>query len=71
MSLCNTPTLSPLPAGPHACRQAAPCLLFFDEFDSVGGRRGAGTSGGGDAAAARVLNQLLVEMDGLTGAALL
>ncbi|PRW18391.1 cell division cycle 48-like protein [Chlorella sorokiniana] len=49
-----------------AARQAAPCLLFFDEFDSVGGRRSAGGSAGGDAAAARVLNQLLVEMDGLT-----
>lgn len=70
-SLWDAPTLPP-PAGPHACRQAAPCLLFFDEFDSVGGRRGASTSGGGgEAAAARVLNQLLVEMDGLTGAALL
>ncbi len=54
----------------HACRQAAPCLLFFDEFDSVGGRRSASSSGGGDAAAARVLNQLLVEMDGLTGVVL-
>ncbi|KAI7845235.1 hypothetical protein COHA_001279 [Chlorella ohadii] len=51
----------------NAARQAAPCLLFFDEFDSVGGRRSASSSGGGDAAAARVLNQLLVEMDGLTG----
>lgn len=46
-----------------ASRCATPCLVFFDELDSIGGRRGgdAGESG----AAARVLNQLLVEMDGL------
>ncbi|KAL4458073.1 hypothetical protein ABPG75_012938 [Micractinium tetrahymenae] len=49
-------------------RQAAPCLIFFDEIDSIACRRGAGgsASAGGDAAAARVLNQLLVEMDGLS-----
>lgn len=43
-------------------RQAAPCVLFFDELDSVGVARGSthGGSGGGD----RVLNQLLTEMDG-------
>jgi transitional endoplasmic reticulum ATPase len=44
-------------------RSAAPCVLFFDELDSVGTARG---SGGGDAGGAgdRVLNQLLTEMDG-------
>merc|ERR1712174_125789 len=43
-------------------RTAAPCVLFFDELDSVGTARGssAGSSGAGD----RVLNQLLTEMDG-------
>jgi len=43
-------------------RAAAPCVLFFDELDSVGVQRGAdsGSSGAGD----RVLNQLLTEMDG-------
>merc|ERR1712183_537603 len=43
-------------------RGAAPCVLFFDELDSVGTARGssAGSSGAGD----RVLNQLLTEMDG-------
>jgi len=43
-------------------RGAAPCVLFFDELDSVGSARGAssGDSGAGD----RVLNQLLTEMDG-------
>lgn len=45
-------------------RGAAPCVLFFDELDSVGTARG---SGGGDAGGAgdRVLNQLLTEMDGV------
>ena len=44
-------------------RAAAPCVLFFDELDSVGVARG---SGAGDAGGAgdRVLNQLLTEMDG-------
>lgn len=43
-------------------RGAAPCVLFFDELDSVGQARGSnsGDSGGSD----RVLNQLLTEMDG-------
>ena len=43
-------------------RGAAPCVLFFDELDSVGTARGSssGSSGAGD----RVLNQLLTEMDG-------
>jgi len=45
-------------------RAAAPCVLFFDELDSVGVARSSG--GGGDAGGAgdRVLNQLLTEMDG-------
>ena len=45
-------------------RGAAPCVLFFDELDSVGTARG---SSGGDAGGAgdRVLNQLLTEMDGV------
>lgn len=46
-------------------RQSAPCVLFFDELDSIATQRG---SSGGDAggAADRVLNQLLTEMDGMT-----
>merc|ERR1719163_1816073 len=45
-------------------RSAAPCVLFFDELDSIARARG---SSGGDAggAADRVLNQLLTEMDGM------
>lgn len=44
-------------------RAAAPCVLFFDELDSIAKSRGmsAGDSGGSD----RVLNQLLTEMDGM------
>merc|ERR1712167_396415 len=46
-------------------RQAAPCVLFFDELDSIAKARGGG---GGDAGGAgdRVMNQLLTEMDGVT-----
>jgi len=42
-------------------RSASPCVLFFDELDSVGVAR---SSGGGGGAGDRVLNQLLTEMDG-------
>ena len=44
-------------------RSASPCVLFFDELDSLAPRRGA--AGDGSAAAERVVNQLLTEMDGL------
>ena len=46
-------------------RAAAPCVLFFDELDSIAKARGGG--GGGDAggAADRVINQILTEMDGM------
>ncbi|KAH3731374.1 cell division cycle protein 48-like [Pelomyxa schiedti] len=45
-------------------RQAAPCVLFFDELDSIARSRGSspGDSGAGD----RVANQLLTEMDGMS-----
>ncbi|VAH06430.1 unnamed protein product [Triticum turgidum subsp. durum] len=45
-------------------RQSAPCVLFFDELDSIATQRGnsVGDAGG---AADRVLNQLLTEMDGM------
>ncbi|GIL59709.1 hypothetical protein Vafri_14437 [Volvox africanus] len=45
-------------------RGSAPCVLFFDELDSIAVQRGssAGDAGG---AADRVLNQLLTEMDGM------
>jgi transitional endoplasmic reticulum ATPase len=43
-------------------RQVAPCVIFFDEIDSLAGRRG---SESGTKVTERVLNQLLSEMDGL------
>ena len=46
-------------------RQAAPCVLFFDELDSIGSARGGGGGGDGGGAGDRVMNQLLTEMDGV------
>eukprot|EP01103_Thecamoeba_quadrilineata_P017635 TRINITY_DN6341_c0_g1_i1.p1 TRINITY_DN6341_c0_g1~~TRINITY_DN6341_c0_g1_i1.p1 ORF type:complete len:800 (+),score=166.08 TRINITY_DN6341_c0_g1_i1:121-2520(+) len=45
-------------------RAAAPCILFFDELDSIARARG-GSSGDGGGAADRVINQILTEMDGV------
>jgi len=45
-------------------RQSAPCVLFFDELDSIANQRGS-SSGDAGGAADRVLNQLLTEMDGM------
>jgi len=45
-------------------RQSAPCVLFFDELDSIANQRGS-SSGDGGGAADRVLNQMLTEMDGM------
>lgn len=46
-------------------RSAAPCVLFFDELDSIAKARG-GSVGDGGGAADRVINQLLTEMDGMS-----
>ncbi|MBU0894473.1 MAG: CDC48 family AAA ATPase [Nanoarchaeota archaeon] len=43
-------------------RQVAPCIVFFDEIDSLAGKRGAEV---GTKVTERVLNQMLAEMDGL------
>merc|ERR1719214_6562 len=45
-------------------RGSAPCVLFFDELDSIAGQRG-GSSGDGGGAADRVINQILTEIDGV------
>jgi len=45
-------------------RGAAPCVLFFDELDSIAQQRG-GSSGDAGGAGDRVMNQLLTEMDGV------
>ena len=47
-------------------RDKAPCIIFIDEIDAVGRRRGAGIGGGHDERE-QTLNQLLVEMDGFKG----
>jgi len=44
-------------------RKNAPCILFVDEIDAVGRKRG-GRNVGGQSEAENTLNQLLVEMDG-------
>ncbi|MGH7720109.1 MAG: AAA family ATPase, partial [Gemmatimonadaceae bacterium] len=45
-------------------REQAPCIVFIDEFDSLGGRRGRPNRSGEEEV---TLNQLLVEMDGIAG----
>ena len=45
-------------------RAAAPCVMFFDELDSIAEARG-GSSGDAGGAGDRVLNQILTEMDGM------
>lgn len=44
-------------------KKNAPCIVFIDEIDAVGRRRGSGLGGGHDERE-QTLNQLLVEMDG-------
>ena len=44
-------------------KKNAPCIIFLDEIDAVGRRRGTGLGGGHDEKE-QTLNQLLVEMDG-------
>ena len=46
-------------------RSAAPCVLFFDELDSIGTARGS-SQGDAGGAGDRVMNQLLTEMDGVS-----
>ena len=46
-------------------KKTAPCLIFIDEIDAVGRQRGAGMGGGHDERE-QTLNQLLVEMDGMS-----
>jgi len=45
-------------------RSAAPCVLFFDELDSIARSRGS-SSGDAGGAGDRVINQILTEMDGM------
>lgn len=45
-------------------RKAAPCIIFIDELDALGRRRGIGGFGGGHDEKEQTLNQLLAELDG-------
>ncbi len=47
----------------NEAKKNAPCIVFIDEIDAVGRKRGAGLGGGHDERE-QTLNQLLVEMDG-------
>ena len=47
----------------EAARNAKPCVLFFDELDSLAPARGRGSDGGG--VMDRVVSQLLTEIDGM------
>ena len=47
-------------------KQAKPCIIFIDEIDAVGRRRGSGMSGSSHEEREQTLNQILTEMDGFT-----
>ncbi|MBR2810370.1 MAG: ATP-dependent metallopeptidase FtsH/Yme1/Tma family protein, partial [Solobacterium sp.] len=47
-------------------KEKAPCIVFIDEIDAIGGKRSAGSYGGNDERE-QTLNQLLTEMDGFEG----
>src|SRR5437588_980326 len=46
-------------------RQASPCVVFFDEIDSIAPTRGGGMEGGVHSSTERMVSQLLTEMDGI------
>jgi cell division protease FtsH len=45
-------------------KENSPCIIFLDEIDAVGRRRGVGFNGGGHDEREQTLNAILVEMDG-------
>ena len=45
-------------------KESSPCIIFLDEIDAVGRRRGSGFSSGGNDEREQTLNAILVEMDG-------
>lgn len=48
-------------------KEKAPCIVFVDEIDAIGGKRSAGNISGGYDEREQTLNQLLTEMDGFEG----
>jgi cell division protease FtsH len=49
-------------------KESAPCIIFLDEIDAVGRRRGGGFTTGGHDEREQTLNAILVEMDGFASA---
>jgi len=49
-------------------KESAPCIIFLDEIDAVGRRRGGGFTTGGHDEREQTLNAILVEMDGFNSA---
>ena len=47
--------------------EKAPCIVFIDEIDTIGKKRGGSGMGGGNDEREQTLNQLLTEMDGFDG----
>ena len=48
-------------------KEKAPCIVFIDEIDAIGGKRSNGSISGGHDEREQTLNQLLTEMDGFEG----
>ncbi|MBQ4624080.1 MAG: ATP-dependent zinc metalloprotease FtsH, partial [Clostridia bacterium] len=48
-------------------KEKAPCIVFIDEIDAIGGKRSTGGGMGGHDEREQTLNQLLTEMDGFEG----
>ena len=48
-------------------QEKAPCIVFIDEIDAIGGKREGGVGIGGNDEREQTLNQLLTEMDGFDG----
>ena len=48
-------------------KEKAPCIVFIDEIDAIGGKRNTGGIGGANDEREQTLNQLLTEMDGFEG----
>ncbi len=48
-------------------KEKAPCIVFIDEIDAIGGKRSSGGISGGHDEREQTLNQLLTEMDGFEG----
>jgi cell division protease FtsH len=50
----------------NQAKENSPCIIFIDEIDAVGRRRGSGMNSGGHDEREQTLNAILVEMDGFT-----